>query len=66
MWVGVADVDRGKTDPTSAIVVVVEVVRFGKHDIEVEYRLAYRSGVLRSLYARTYLIPLSSMPQLPS
>ena len=27
---GVADVDRGKTDPTSVVLVVVEVVRFGE------------------------------------
>ena len=55
---GVADVDRGKTDPTSVVVVVVEVVRFSVHDIEVQYRLACPTGQLRSLYARTYLIPI--------
>jgi hypothetical protein len=56
--VGVADVDRGKTDPTSVVVVVVEVIRFGEHDIECKYRLACPSGQLRSLYARTYLVPI--------
>ena len=55
---GVADVDRGKTDPTSVVVVVVEVVRLSVHDIEVQYRLACPTGQLRSLYARTYLIPI--------
>ena len=57
---GVADVDRGKTDPTSVVVVVVvvEVVRFSVHGIEVQYRLACPTGQLRSLYARTYLIPI--------
>ena len=37
---GVADVDRGKTDPTSVVAVVVEVVRLSVHDIETQYRLA--------------------------
>ena len=56
--VGVADVDREKTFPTHVVAVVVEVVHFSVHEIETKYRLACPSGQLRSLYARTYRIPI--------
>ena len=57
--IGIANVDRGKTDCPTVAVVVVEVVQFGEKAIEFKYRVACRAGVLKSLYARPYVIPIT-------
>ena len=49
----VDDVDRAKTDPTNATLVVVELVKTGKRRIETKYRLACKAGPLKSLYCRS-------------
>ena len=50
--VSVANVDRGKLDPTNATLVVVELVKKKKI---VLYRVAGRDGVCKDLYARAYV-----------
>ena len=57
--IGVANVDRGKSDGPTVAVVVVEVVQFGEKAIEFKYRVACRAGVLKCLYARPYVIPIT-------
>ena len=58
--VGVADVDRGRTDPSSIIFVIVEVVAFTPDEVCWKYRVACPRGVMKALYARPYLIPTRS------
>ena len=59
--VRVDDVDRAKTDPTNATLVVVELVKTGKRRIETEYRLACKAGPLKSLYCRSAFTPVTGM-----
>ena len=50
--VAVANVDRGRLDPTSVPMVVVEIVCHGEKDLETKYRLACRAGVYKTLMGR--------------
>ena len=62
--VHVADVDRAKTDPTNATLVIVEVCRRDSETAPT-YRLACSSGVIKTKYARSYVKPIPLMtPQL--
>ncbi|KAG8462535.1 hypothetical protein KFE25_010360 [Diacronema lutheri] len=56
--VSVANVDRGKLDPTNATLVVVELVKKAK---VVLYRVANCGGVCKDLYLRAYVRPLSNV-----
>lgn len=57
VMISIADVDRAKTDSTSAAAVVVEIVEVGERG-DVKYRLACANGVLKSLRARSSVKPL--------
>ena len=57
--IGVADVDRGQTDPPTVALVVVEVVQYGQLAIEFRYRVACKAGVLKAVYARPYVVPIT-------
>ena len=59
--VRVHDVDRAKTDPTNATLVVVELVKTGKRRIKTKYRLACKAGPLKSLYCRSAFTPVTGM-----
>lgn len=58
--VGVAEVDRGRTDPSSMVLVIVEVLQFTADEVKWKYRLASPRGVMKAVYARPYLIPTRS------
>ena len=58
--VGVAEVDRGRTDPSSMVLVIVEVLQFTADEVKWKYRLACPRGVMKAVYARPYLIPTRS------
>ena len=58
--VGVTDVERGRTDPSSMVLVIVEVVAFTSEEVCWKYRVACPRGVMNALYARPYLIPTRS------
>ena len=59
--VRVDNVDRAKTDPTNATLVVVELVKTGKRKIETKYRLACKAGPLKSLFCRSAFTPVAGM-----
>ena len=58
--VGVAEVDRGRTDPSSMVLIIVQVLKFTADEVSWKYRLASPRGVMKALYARPYLIPTRS------
>ena len=55
--IALADVDRAKTDSSTAVAVVVEAVKTGEKLKEVKYRLACKAGVLKSLRVRSAVQP---------
>ena len=55
--VAISDVDRSKVDSTNVTLVVVEVVQTGKTTLETKYRLACTTGVVNTLYTRSYIAP---------
>jgi hypothetical protein len=55
--ISLADVDRAKTDSTTAVCVVVEAVETGEKQKEIKYRLACANGVLKSLRVRSHVKP---------
>lgn len=58
--IAIAEVDRAKTDTTTAVAVVVEAVETGSTQKEVKYRLACAAGVLKSLRVRSAVMPARS------
>ena len=50
--IAVADVDRGRLDPTTVLMVVVETVVCGEKEQETKYRLACNDGVFKTLMGR--------------
>lgn len=55
--IALAEVDRAKTDSTTAVAVVVEAVETGEKRKEVKYRLACQAGLLKSLRVRSAVQP---------
>ena len=54
--VSVKDIDRARTDPNNATLVVVDKIS-GKHSTFEKYKLACRAGVLNTIYDRSELSP---------
>ena len=51
--VGVAEVDRGRTDPSSMVLVIVEVLQFTADEVKWKYRLASPRGVMKAVFNPT-------------
>ena len=56
--VAVDNVDRARTDATTATFVIVEAIEKGEKEKEIKYKLACEAGVLKVLYTHSYVDPV--------